>query len=315
MIAGATHTRPLASVEALDRQEFAIARSVLYASLFDYPLTLSQLRETLIECVLTPADIVAIYQASPGLRSVVEHRDGFFFPVGREDLCQERRRREARSREFLREHRRLLALVCATPYVAMVALSGSIAHLNLEGSGDLDLFIVTRGQRVWSVTVAVILWAKLMRRRRFVCANFVIADSRLALEQQDLFTASQVIHLKPLVGASVFERFVEANPFVARFYPNFRSDNTSPAFTPGSLFERLKRTVEALCTPISAMVEAVCRWAYRGYLLRRSAAWRSPEQVRLLPDYLKLHTKSHRQSILDRFEREVQHMALRRDRS
>jgi len=29
----------------------------------------------------------------------------------------------------------------------MVALSGSVAHLNLEGSGDLDLFIVTRGRR------------------------------------------------------------------------------------------------------------------------------------------------------------------------
>ena len=49
--------------------------------------------------------------------------------------------------------------------------------------------------------VAVVLLAKLLRRRKTICANFVLADSALALDQQDLFTASQMIHLKPLVGA------------------------------------------------------------------------------------------------------------------
>ena len=38
----------------------------------------------------------------------------------------------------------------------MVALSGSIAHCNLDRGGDLDLFIVTHGHHVWSVTVAVL---------------------------------------------------------------------------------------------------------------------------------------------------------------
>ena len=40
--------RKMRSVAGLDRDELAIARSVLYASLFDYPLTLAQLRKTLI---------------------------------------------------------------------------------------------------------------------------------------------------------------------------------------------------------------------------------------------------------------------------
>ena len=35
----------------------------------------------------------------------------------------------SRSRVFLERHRRLLALVCAMPYVELVALSGSIAHM------------------------------------------------------------------------------------------------------------------------------------------------------------------------------------------
>src|SRR5207248_2232779 len=103
--------------------------------------------------------------------------EGFFFPAGREDLIAERRHREARSRAFLQRYRLILRLICAVPWTRMVALSGSIAHLNLERGGDLDLFIVTRGRRVWSVALAVLLVTKLLQRRRIVCANLIVSDS------------------------------------------------------------------------------------------------------------------------------------------
>jgi hypothetical protein len=293
-----------ASVAGAD--ELAVARSVIFASLFDYPLTLAQLRQTLIESTQTPSQVLAIYNGSTVLQDAIEFRDGFFFPKGRADLVDERRRRETRSRAFLHRHRRLLRLLCALPYVRMVALSGSIAHLNLEGSGDLDLFIVTRGRRVWSTTVAVLVLSKLMRRRRIVCANFVVADSRLVLEQQDLFTASQVIHLKPLIGREVFHQLLEANPFVFRFYPNFHAaDAASLPFRPARLLGWMKRGLEVVLAPAAPLAELVCRSAYRSYLRRRAATWRSPEQVRLQADCLKLHTQSHRQSVLDRFDRGV----------
>jgi hypothetical protein len=221
----------------------------------------------------------------------------------------ERRLREARSRAFLIRHHRLLTLVCALPYVRMVALSGSIAHMNLEGDGDLDLFIVTRGRRVWSVTVAVLILAKLMRQRRSVCANFVVADSQLALEQQDLFTANQVIHLKPLMGQDVFAELLAANPFVARFYPNFQPPAAGLQPLASSLqppasrsLVRLKSSIEAVFRAPSLLVELACRHAYGSYLRGRAGSWRSPEQVRLQADCLKLHTRSHRRSILERFD-------------
>jgi len=291
---------------SLDADAVAIARSVLYASLFEYPLTLAQLRQTLIESTQTPTEILATYAASALLQASVEHRDGFFFPRGQYALVQERRRREARSRRFLGRHKPLLALISAMPYVRMVALSGSIAHLNLDGGGDLDLFIVTRGRHVWSVTVAVLVLAKLLRQRRLLCANFVVSDERLALEQQDLFTASQIIHLKPLAGHDVYCKLVAANPFVTRFYPNFHTaDARTFQFRGRSVAAGGKAMLEALFAWPSAGVEWICRAAYHAHLVRQSASWRSPEQVRLEPDYLKLHTQSHRRSILERFDRAV----------
>jgi hypothetical protein len=289
-------------------REFAIARSVIYASLFDYPLTLPQLHHTLIESDQTPAEILAVYDGSAWLQAIIDHRDGFFFPVGRVDLVAERRRREARSRRFLHQHDGLLRLLCAVPFTRLVALSGSIAHLNLEPDGDLDLFIVTRGRRVWTVSVLLLLLTKLLRRRRVICANFVLADSHLGLDTQDLFTANQVLHLKPLIGAEVLDAFVAANPFVTRFYPNALSQRSDRSLLKGwtrGVFG-IKASIELALGLPAPLVEAACRRLYAWHLRRRSGAWRSPDQVRLQYDYLKLHTQSHRHAVVDRFDAEVE---------
>jgi hypothetical protein len=298
----------------LSPPEQAIASSVLYAALFDYPLTLSQLRQTLIESRQTPSEIVARVTSSGPLAALVEYRDGFFFPAGRGDLVAVRRSREQRSRAFLAEHRPLLRLIAMLPYVSLVALSGSVAHLNLETGGDLDLFIVTRGRHVWSTAVAIVLLAKLLGRRRTLCANYIVADDALQFESQDLFTANQVINLKPIAGAGMFRLLLAANPFVRTLYPNFHAPDCSDLALRMPLFVRtVKRAAETALSGPWWMVERCCRVAYRQYLRRRAARWASPEQVVLADSVLKLHTNSHRRSILSRFDAAVRSAAMPHD--
>ena len=287
-------------------EELAILRSVLYGALFEYPLTLGELHQTLTGAALSEAGILAAYEASGRLAAWVEYREGHFFPAGRADWIANRRDREARSRALLDANRGVLQVIAMLPFVRLLALSGSLAVQNADRRADLDLFIVTRGRRVWSVTVAVILLAKLMRRRHLVCANFVMTDTDLAVEQHDLFTANQIIHLRPLTGESTYRAFLAANPFVGVWYPNFRPEARA-AFPFGirGLPPWLRSVAETLLAVPSWAIEACCRHAYGAYLRRRAASWPSPDQVRLRPDYLKLHTRSHRKTILDRFEQSV----------
>lgn len=293
-------------------RELAILRSVLYASLFDYPLMLDELYFSLIESEQTTAEILAVFDGSEPLQRLLEYRDGFFFPAGRGDLVAERRRRETRSRAFLDSHRPLLRMLCALPFTRTVALSGSIGHLNLETDGDLDLFIITRGPRVWTVTLAAIVLARLLGRRREVCLNFVVSDASLRIEQQDLFTANQVIHLKPMLGADLLARLWEENPFIGRVYPNAVLTRSHPlaAWTFPAWMALAKRAAEfALALPAPA-IEAACRELYSWHLRRRAAGWQSPDQVRLGSDCLKLHTRSHRHAVMERFD-DVVNLALR----
>ena len=52
--------------------ELAIARTVIYASLFDYPLTLDELHQSLLESRQAPSEILATYAASDALQHVVD---------------------------------------------------------------------------------------------------------------------------------------------------------------------------------------------------------------------------------------------------
>jgi hypothetical protein len=305
-VSGFTPRKPRMPVDASpwSLREAAILRTVLYSALFEYPLTLDELRRTLLQSAQSEAEILRTYRASHLLQSSIDFQDGVFFPRGRSGWIEQRRRREIRSLAFLRRHERLLRVVAALPFVRLVALSGSLAVLNADRRADLDLFVITRGRRAWLTTVMVVMLTKLIGRRRIVCLNFVMSDERLSVEQSDLFTANQIIQLRPVAGHDAYRAFLRANPFVQRFYPNFDADSLEPPLTVelAPSIERLKRGVERLADAPSVWLDSLSRAVYGRYLRWRAASWSSPEQVRLSPLSLKLHTRSHRRTVLDRFD-------------
>lgn len=300
-------------------QERAFLQSVVYASLFDYPLTLAQLREGLIGERVDEADLGRWYATSSRLQAMVECRDGYYFPRGRRDLLETRKHREVLSRDMLHDLRALLALVKRMPFVRMVALSGSLAHLNAEGEADLDLFVITKPGRVWSVTLTTLAVARVLGWRKQLCLNYVVSERALMVSPADLFSANQIVHLQPITGAETYRRFLNANPFVDRFYPNFHArqigaGNVGPGLpaqsgVEGSPAGPFNRTIELfLDWTIAPLYEQVCRLIYGAHLRRRAHTWRSRDQVRLEKECLKLHTSSHRREVMERFERALEEM-------
>ena len=273
-------------------------RSVVYASLFDYPLTLEQLHQSLIGVVTDQDSIAAWWRSSELLQSTIESRDGLFFPAGRSDLLATRSRREELSRTLLERDQGIVRLVSRMPFVRMVALSGSLAHLNAEGSADLDLFVITAPRRVWCVTLAVLVLSRLFGWRRRLCLNYVVSENTMKIVPEDLFTANQIIHLRPAYGRDVFTRFWYTNQFVRNFYPNCRLKNDLEKRSRD--FKRLLEGI--LAVGVAPLAERFARSFYGWHLRRKSASWQSRDEVRLDAECLKLHTSSHRARTLERFE-------------
>ncbi|MGH9175788.1 MAG: hypothetical protein ACRD1H_15595 [Vicinamibacterales bacterium] len=296
--------------------ERAILQSVVYASVFDYPLTLAQLRDSLIGERADEHTLARCYATSVLLQAGIEHVDGFYFPRGRRDLLDTRQRREVASRRLLATLWRPLSLIATMPFVRMVALSGSLAHLNADDEADLDLFVITRPARVWSVTLTTLVLARLLGWRKRLCLNYVVSERALMVGPADLFCANQIVHLQPLTGSEAYMAFLDSNRFIERFYPNFRPRNGgrdfpvlserqrvegSPAFT------MARATLEHLLDwTIAPLYERLCRFIYGRHLRRRAHTWQSRDQVRLEPECLKLHTSSHRREVMEKFERRLE---------
>jgi hypothetical protein len=291
-------------------QELAVLRSVTYAALFDYPLTLAQLHASLIGVRADDAETVAAWwRTSDFLQATIDHQDGLYFPSGRRELLHTRPRREALSRDLLDRDHRILSVVAGMPFVRMVALSGSLAHLNAEASADLDLFVITSPHRVWSVTLLLLVIARVFGWRRRLCLNYVVSEKALRVEPADLFSANQIIHLRPILGDDVFGRFVGANPFVRELYPNFEVGEKAIRPSTHRPFKALLERVFSI--GLAQAAERGARAIYGWHLNRRAASWQSRDQVRLEAECLKLHTSSHRAAALERYDAAVAD-ALRR---
>jgi hypothetical protein len=285
-------------------EQQAILCSVAYASLFDYPLTPAELRTALIGVAVADECTLERWIATtPRLSRAIERVDGFFVPRGRADLVGVRRAREAHSRALLAASRPALRSLMALPFVRTVALSGSLAHLNADEGADLDLFVIAAPGRAWLVMVAALVMARLGGWRRRLCLNYVLSERRLPVGPKDLFTANQIVHLQPVFGCETYRRFLSANPFVHRIYPNFEPRSLWAGAPLADWTWRARRGAEMLLewTFAAAVLERCCRVLYTWHLRRRSPTWSSADQVRLEPEGLKLHTSSHRREVMRRY--------------
>ena len=285
------------------RDEMAVIRAVTYASLFDYPLTMAQLRESL-EVTVDQVTLERWLREGPLLRHAVGVERGYVSLRLRPQLVERRLAREAASLEQLGRDAPVVRAIAALPFVRMVAISGSLAHLNAVDGADLDLFVVTSRSRVWTVAVLALALARAMGWRTRLCLNYIVSEAAMTVKPADLFSANQIIHLRPVAGEPAYRAFLDANPFVVSHYPNFvpRSLFDAPGLAPGPAAAAV---AERALWPVAPIVERAARALYAWHLRRRSRSWHSPEHVQMEPECLKLHTNSHRDCISERFERAI----------
>jgi glycosyltransferase involved in cell wall biosynthesis len=262
----------------------AILKTIEYANLFQYPLKPDELRERLFDIQV---DEQTFHQFLASL-----HLDP------QTDLLKLRADREKISDAAIRDAQGHLATLASIPFVRMIAFSGSTAHRNMTSIEDLDLFIIVEDGKLWAVFLCAMLWAKAKGLRQRLCMNYLISDAALPLLETDAFTAQQAASLKPVFGKSTYDRFIGANPFIRRWFPNFESRRHRDMYReieagPGKkLFEGVLRLGPA------QILERLSRVALSSYFSRK----RTPDsELQLDERRLKLHLHSHKPGILEKF--------------
>jgi hypothetical protein len=205
----------------------AALQTVAYADIFDYPLTALEIHRYLTG---VRAPVEAVNRALEEDRLFVRIGDYFTLP-GREGIVSIRIQREARSRKLLRRAIQFGRILGALPYIRMVALTGSLAVLNVSKLVDFDYMLVTAHGRLWTARAFALAFNRLTRLQGFtLCPNLIITESMLEWPVHDLYSARELCQMIPIVGLDVYSRLMQANQWVESFLPNafMNSDGLPP---------------------------------------------------------------------------------------
>ncbi len=284
----------------------AILCTLAYADVFDYPLTTVEVHRYLIGCQASQSEVLAALESMAGSHVSVIGR--LWALPGRKEIIGLRCKREAQAEILwplsLKYGRRIADL----PFVRMVAVTGALAADNVEPDADLDYLIVTRPGYLW-VTRAMILaidQATNASQAR-ICPNFILAESHLALDDRDLFTAQELARMIPISGMDVYDAMRAQNRWTDAFLPN--AQGAPREVTAGiSSQGRLKSASEAL------LASQPTRWLEQWEMRRKIAKFNRQEnmnsETRFSADFCKGHFDGHKQRTMEAFQVRLQSIDL-----
>jgi hypothetical protein len=144
---------------SLDSLPQAILHTVAYSDVFDYPLTVGEIHRYLTGVKASSEEVVR----AVGEEGVVTRIGNYFTLPGREEIVHIRIQREARSRELMPRAIQYGRILGSLPYVRMVALTGSLAVLNISGNHDFDYMLVTEPGRLWTARALAVSFGRIVR--------------------------------------------------------------------------------------------------------------------------------------------------------
>jgi len=215
--------------------EKAVLKTLIYADIFDYPLTVFEIHKWLIG---RKANLRQVESALGRLvkSSKLKVQNGHYFLSGRESLPLKRLRRERQSKEYLKKAQLIAQFLKIIPTIKLVGISGGLALNNTSKTDDIDLFVITSKKRLWISRLLILSLLSLTGQRRKaiyskrqaagkLCLNTILEEDCLEQSNKDIYLAHEVLQMKALWQRNdISSKYLLDNDWVFKFLPNWISD-------------------------------------------------------------------------------------------
>ncbi|MDO8512379.1 MAG: nucleotidyltransferase domain-containing protein [bacterium] len=252
----------------------------------------------------------------------IEFHSGYYYFLERQDLVEKRLKMHALAQIKWKRLRRIVWFLQAIPFLEMVAASGSLAREFTHKDSDLDVLLVTKAGRIWTVRfiVTVILDLFHLRRRPtgptrdLVCLNHYLAQDGLALPYQSLYTALEYAHIVPLIGDKVCAEFREANrewieKYLVRLLPD-EIDNLKQV-RKSFFLSGIKKIVELLlCGMVGDALEEWLGKRQKERIVKNEENATAGGRIVASPLHLEFHPHSKEAPLLKKFNEKMAEMGL-----
>lgn len=284
----------------------AILLTIAYADVFDYPLTALEVHRYLTGLLASPEQVNQMLQKT----SAVVQTGVYFCLPSRESLVALRQEREQKSARLWTHARRYGQWIASMPYVRMVAVTGSLAMNNTDGSADVDYLIVTTPGHLWLCRGMILA----LRRAALLdginlCPNYLITTRALHFPEQNLYAAHELAQMIPLNGMDIYYEIRRQNQWVDQYLPNAAGIPTAPRAA----------TVSAVAPRFRPLLERILQ----GSLATKLEQWEMKRKIEMLTreqsdspescfsaDFCKGHADLHSTLTNEAFNQRVRNLSV-----
>lgn len=283
----------------MKHNEAAILRTILYADVFDFPLTLAEIHRYLINDICVPLDsIKALIEKSPTFEQLLYQADGYICLEGRQAIIEKRQAREAISQTLWERAMRYGRWLSHIPFVRMVTLTGALAMRNPSSEkDDFDYLLITTPRRVWLARAFAVILVRIVRLLGDeLCPNYVLASDQLEQNRQDLYMAHEVTQMQPIYGETLYQAMYDKNTWTQYYLPNALPYSVSPDSP-----RRMRQFFEMMLG--GKLGDALEAWEYRRKLDKfRPRIEQEQSSAEIDESSVKGHFEDHGMPVLTRYE-------------
>ncbi|MBP8960936.1 nucleotidyltransferase domain-containing protein [Patescibacteria group bacterium] len=207
--------------------EEAILGALRYSNIFSYPLSFFQIglylgQKTSIEELQKNLKILVKKKA-------ITKRENVYKLTKVQNVNWNQK--QAQSKKLFKKYSKLLKKLEKIPWIQMIALTGSVAASNPEENDDIDIFIITKKNRLWITRFFIVVYLKAWNTYRTeqepngkICPNLLITENNMVWPQdkQNLYVASEIVRMQPVFDReNAYLRFLTKNKWIEKYFPNF----------------------------------------------------------------------------------------------
>jgi hypothetical protein len=210
----------LTDTNVLSERESSVIKTLLYFDLFNYPLATDEIKK------FCRADF-SEHNLDETLYSLLEKqllfsKNNYFLLANDFKKVQQRIEDNKRAQAVMKKAKFFSKLISQFPYVRAVFISGSLSKGVMHKDSDVDYFIITAPNRLWLCRTLLVLFKKifLFNSHKYFCVNYFVDENHLRINDKNIFTATEIASLIPMVNHDLFKLFIERNNWVYGFLPN-----------------------------------------------------------------------------------------------
>ncbi|MDD2730780.1 MAG: hypothetical protein PHW33_01505 [Candidatus Portnoybacteria bacterium] len=301
----------------------AIFATLAYYDLLNRPLTSTEIFKYLMAGSGSKEFLPVLTQLQKDSRSsnVFNQNEGLYFLAGHSCLVGKREKRAKIAQKKWRLLLRSAKFLALTPFIRLIAVTGSLSADNPETSSDWDLLVVTKKNRLWTARLMLTALTGLLGRRRHgqltrdrFCLNCYLTDKKLTIlptaKLRDFHAAQEYGRLIPIMETAkgIYEKFTQDNAlWLEQFLENYPwPAGPSPKnLKPPRLFNACRRCLEILLSgpPGNWLEKKLSQWQIKR--VRAKSQHQPADQVFISDACLMFHPQSKSFRIMKAFEQRL----------